>query len=196
MANYTFDATIPATNNDPSEDQPYMLNNNVSNQAIWDVDHIGFNQSGSGEHKSIQFHQPIPASSYVPVAFPVNPPQMFTNTVGSLPQLFYYSGSQSQSENQYTVGTNASTFLLGGLIVKTGMVTMTGVTTAFTYAALSPALEPFINDTISVLLSPANAQGALVGVTQPYVSSKNAAGFTVTSNLLAGSILYFFAVGY
>lgn len=193
MANYTFDATIPATNNDPSEDQPKMLNNNVSNQAIWEVDHIGFNANESGEHKAISFNQD---ASYVPVAFPVDTPKLFTNTVSGLAQLFYYSGSQSQSENQYTVGTNASTFLLGGLIVKTGMVTMTGATTAFTYAALSPALEPFINDTISVLLSPANAQGALVGVTQPYVSSKNAAGFTVTSNLLAGSILYFFAVGY
>lgn len=50
MANFPFNTTIPAANNDPSSDQPIMLSNNVSEAGIWDIDHIGFNSNDGGTH--------------------------------------------------------------------------------------------------------------------------------------------------
>lgn len=58
---FTFDNTIPAANNNPSSDQPLMLQNNVSIQAILGVDHITFNQSNGGQHLQVT----LPATTYV-----------------------------------------------------------------------------------------------------------------------------------
>lgn len=53
--NFSFYDDIPASGNNPSDDQPLMLINNVSNEAIWNIDHIGFNTNGSGTHTQITF---------------------------------------------------------------------------------------------------------------------------------------------
>lgn len=52
---FTFDNTIPAANNNPSDDQPIMLNNNIADVGIWGVDHIGFNSANGGTHAQITF---------------------------------------------------------------------------------------------------------------------------------------------
>ena len=51
--NLQFFTNIPATNNDPSVDQPNMLINNQSNNSIWNVDHIGYGQNLGGYHSTI-----------------------------------------------------------------------------------------------------------------------------------------------
>jgi len=52
---FTFNTGIPAANNDPSVDQPDMLSNNVSTNAILAVDHVTFNTANGGTHKQTTF---------------------------------------------------------------------------------------------------------------------------------------------
>lgn len=47
---WTFNSTIPAANNNPSDDQPEMLNNNISTAGIIATDHISFGQNNGGTH--------------------------------------------------------------------------------------------------------------------------------------------------
>ena len=59
MATWNFDSTIPATNNNPSQDQPKMLQNNVSTEGILDEDHYTFEStvngnSVDGQHKNLR----------------------------------------------------------------------------------------------------------------------------------------------
>lgn len=73
---FSFNDGVPAAPDNPSVDQPIMLQNNVSNQGIWAVDHIGFNAANGGQHQWTQF--PITSSFPTPptptgmssVAFP------------------------------------------------------------------------------------------------------------------------------
>jgi len=60
MTTWNFDSTIPATNNNPSQDQPKMLQNNVSIEGILDEDHYTFEStvngnSVDGQHKNLRF---------------------------------------------------------------------------------------------------------------------------------------------
>ena len=51
MTNFAYDNSVPATNNNPSDDQPDLLQNTQSAALIWDEDHIGFGQQNGGFHK-------------------------------------------------------------------------------------------------------------------------------------------------
>jgi len=53
---FTFSTTIPAAANNPSVDQPVMLQNNVATNGIIGVDHITFNTANGGNH--LQVHLP------------------------------------------------------------------------------------------------------------------------------------------
>lgn len=55
MVNYTFNDSIPASNNNPSDDQPLMLTNNQNLPALLSVDHVSFNENNGGTHKQITF---------------------------------------------------------------------------------------------------------------------------------------------
>jgi hypothetical protein len=55
MSSFIFNDAIPAAGNNPSNDQPIMLANNVANTGIWDVDHIGFNSVNGGKHTTVSF---------------------------------------------------------------------------------------------------------------------------------------------
>jgi hypothetical protein len=75
MTAYTFNSGIPASGNNPSNDQPLMLSNNVSNNSIWTVDHVGFNSVGSGgagssggQHNQITYN-----NIFAPSTLPQNP---------------------------------------------------------------------------------------------------------------------------
>lgn len=64
---FTFNSNIPAADNNPSDDQPEMLQNNQTHVAIWNVDHISFNNNDAGKHKQVTFQGEYPAGS------PTNP---------------------------------------------------------------------------------------------------------------------------
>jgi hypothetical protein len=61
MTNWAFNTGIPAANDDPSVDQPDMLQNNVSTNGIIAEDHIGFNINNGGYHQqTTMFNQSAP----------------------------------------------------------------------------------------------------------------------------------------
>lgn len=120
MTNFTYNSSIPASDHNPSADQPIMQTNALSIAGLVAVDHVGFGVNNGGQHTQITFNQD---ASYVPTNFPVNPPELFTNTVSGIPQLFFYSGSQANSANQYTIASNGSIVLFGGIIMKWAIVT-------------------------------------------------------------------------
>lgn len=64
---FSFYNTIPATPDNPSNDQPLMLINNQSIDSILAVDHIGFNSAGGGEHLQVTLNA-TPSYITTPVA--------------------------------------------------------------------------------------------------------------------------------
>lgn len=102
MTAFTFNVGVPATNNNPSVDQPDMLINNVSNNAIWAVDHVTFNTAGSGgagasggQHLQVTFNaKATPGAMVDPLAIvytfdgvanTVHPQLYFKNSQGIFP---------------------------------------------------------------------------------------------------------------
>jgi len=193
MTLFQYDTTVPATNDNPSADQPDMLVNTQSTNGILGVDHITFNLNNGGQHKAITFNQD---ASYVPVAFPVNPPQLFTNTVdgvgnalpGAVPELFFYSGSNAQSNTQYVSRPVGSVLLPGGIIMKWGAVA--GVTdgTAISF------VNAFPNNVFSLQVS-----GGTSSSPQPTInfsqSTLTTSGFTAKITGTQPVNLYYIAIG-
>lgn len=148
---FTFNTSIPAASNDPSDDQPIMLSNNVATSGIIAVDHVGFNTSGGGQHLQVTFN-----SNNTP-SLPASPPVLFTQINSGLPQLFFYSGDAAHSANQYNIiELNGSTVLFGGMVIKWGTSNFSGsssnVTVTFT--------NPFPNTLFAVVAIPFGGNGA------------------------------------
>jgi hypothetical protein len=177
-----YNLNIPLASNNPSVDQPNMETNNNSIATYVAIDHVAFNTSGSGQHNQVTFN-----SNNVP-ATPTTPPVLFTNTVGSLPQLFFYSGT---SPNQYQIaGNNGSVLLLGGIILKwsrSGGIASSGGT-ANTFASFG--LSPFPNNCFAVLVT-----NTLTGTLHSIgISGWSSTGFTATSD--SGAVGFaFLAIG-
>jgi hypothetical protein len=133
-APFIFTNSTPSANMPPSQSQPLMLQNFASTQGILGVDHVTFNNETGGLHKQVTFTQ-TPAAP-VPT-LPTDPPVLFTmpNILNGVPQLFYYSGSDTQSSTQYINALQGSTFLLGGIIIKWGSM---GVPGPVTFASAFP----------------------------------------------------------
>jgi hypothetical protein len=88
MTNFPFDDTIPAAANDPSNDQPLMLQNNASTKGIIGQDHITFGLANGGYHTIIHFsNQGSDPGAIGGVG------QAYTKTVSGDQQLFYESGN-------------------------------------------------------------------------------------------------------
>ena len=75
---FTFSTTVPAAPDNPSVDQPDMLQNNVATNGILAVDHITFNLLGGGEHKQVTFNgKNVPGAQTEPKSV------LYTNNVGA-----------------------------------------------------------------------------------------------------------------
>jgi hypothetical protein len=123
-------------------------------------------------------------------------PVAFTKIVDVLPQLYFYSGTEAQSKDQYTRDTNFSTFLMGGLILKGGVFSATVNSNAVTYSTLSVPLAAFPNNTLAVFFTNKNTTN---GRASNYnVTAMTSTGFTVTITANAGANfdIMFVAIGY
>jgi hypothetical protein len=83
---FTYNNSVPAAANNPSNDQPDMLTNAQSVEGIINVDHITFNTLGGGQHKQITFNNKnVPAAQTDPQSV------CYTNsgTASSVSQMFY-----------------------------------------------------------------------------------------------------------
>lgn len=76
---YTFNSTVPASNNDPSIDQPKMLTNNQSENSIWQADHFGFNVNSSGYHQQARMPN---RTTYNGTGLSPNPPTVISTFGG------------------------------------------------------------------------------------------------------------------
>ncbi len=194
---FKYDGNIPNPPADPADDVGQMQINSASISSLLAVDHVGFNVAGGGQHKQVTFN-----SNNVP-ASPTTPPILFTNTVGSLAQLFFYSGAQANSADQYYIAspgggtgqTETSTMMLGGLILKTGIVTVTGGPTNVTF------VKKFNNTCLTVVAQPINAGAPTVVNDYVYVSNASATLFQATAVRRTSAVsntvgFYYIAIGY
>jgi hypothetical protein len=188
MTLYVFDTGVPAANDNPSEDQPDMLTNNMSTNGLIGTDHITFNIDNGGQHKQVTFNQDAAQGfPYVPT-LPATPPVLFTYPVNGLSQLLYYTGTAAQSSTQYVTLTNGSVLLLAGIIMKWGVVTLPG--TGFNQSV--PFVNPFPNNCFSVVAS--NAQ--ITSVTLSSVVAFNTNGFTAVKSSSSGTLtISYIAIG-
>lgn len=186
MANFDFFPSIPATNNDPSSDQPNMQTNNQSINDWSAVDHVGYNTVDGGTHKQVTF-----SSNNTP-SLPTTFPTFFTDITTGLAQPRFYSGSAAQTSSQYVPTVSpGSTFALGGILIKWGTVSIAGSTSSQVVSYVSA----FINATLSVVLTATNQNGAGRTV---YISATSSSGFTVSVvNANTQPITYnYIAIGY
>lgn len=156
MPNFSFNTSIPASNNNPSLDQPEMLTNNQSTDGILAVDHVTFNANDGGTHLQVSF-----SSNNTP-SLPTNFPTLFTGTLGGttgsgLSELFFYSGNAAQSSNQYKISANGSVMLFGGIILK--WATVTGNLVSTTFASLG--LNDFPNNVFAASATPKSGSGVV-----------------------------------
>lgn len=140
--NLGYNNNVPFSSNDPADDQPQMLLNTQSISSWCNIDHYGYKNANGGLHRQVTF-----AGNNVP-STPVSPPVLFTQISNSLPQLFFYSGGSTKTTDQYTLTSEGSTFLFGGIIMKWGFVSFTGGSTHKAGDVVFP--KPFPNDCFNV----------------------------------------------
>lgn len=199
MTFFSFNDAIPATNNNPSVDQPDMLTNNISTQGILGIDHYSFNDNDGGWHKQVT----LPSL----LAIPAIPPRqatlgtIYTKTVQvavgpvTAPTVFYspgnagieyqitrtndgVSGFFGQFVNNYNgVGvdfTGGWTFLPGGLYFQYGLFQPTGGFVAKTGTINFPVQfinPPFIVQPVLISKVGGTSQTHVVSVIDTSVSS-------------------------
>jgi hypothetical protein len=199
MSTFSYNTGVPAANNNPSVDQPEMLVNTASIASIIAVDHVGFGGSiggGDGRHNQVTFNSnnvPTLPATLLKV-FANNQDGNGNNLPNGLSQLFTYSGTDVQSQLQYTLNSGSSAYgsvlLQGGLILKFGLVTGISETAVTVNWATAPA-QPFPN--------------VCFGAVASQVSSGNAGSIIATSTTTStirlvasagtGILAYYIAVG-
>lgn len=135
---FTFNDAIPAAPNNPSADQPDMLQNNISTNAILDVDHITFNTANGGKHKYVRIPTPV-----APVVTGTQEWEVYTGNsafdVGMIDMFFARPNNAGNDTLLRTTAisnsANGYTQLFGGLIIQWGTSTKTsGGSTSFPIA--------------------------------------------------------------
>ena len=92
---YPINITIPATNDDPADDQPLMQGNFQNINSLFMVDHVEGGTPGNGQHEQVTYFQkngPFAPAGQSSVAFtaagtddPTNPQHFWQNAVGIFP---------------------------------------------------------------------------------------------------------------
>lgn len=198
---FSYIPNTPIATNDPADDQPNMLTNFQSIGAWTEVDHIGFNVANGGYHKQITFNDVAPAAvpgTPVSVLFTNNQDGLGTALPNNFSELFFYTGNNAASKNQYYIaqtsnlpvtGTEGSTLVTCGIILKWGVITNPPSTSsrALTFKSAFP------NNCYSVQVTPDfTSTSAVRSATVSLVSNT---GFTVYTTSSAFTSIYWFAVG-
>lgn len=138
MTTFTYDNTVPAASNDPSNDQPLMLTNAQSIASIWDVDHIGFGAANGGTHNKATLR----AQGSVPVSIADEIILYSKDDSNAVPQLFFAPESAATPVQMTTkpsgaaavsIGANGYTFLPGGLLLQWGSTVLNTTSQAITF---------------------------------------------------------------
>lgn len=151
---FTYTTGIPATNNDPSVDQPDLLINTNSVNSLLDVDHVSFNAQNGGTHKQVRYSskntpgaQTDPQSTAFTAngtADPTVPQHFWKNSQGTYPMSALKAFTVITPSNvAHTQGNNYNIASLAG----------SGTTATITLNANTV----FGNDVVVVATQPENA---------------------------------------
>lgn len=185
---FIFNDGIPAAGNNPSNDQPIMLSNNVANAAIWEVDHIGFNTNGGGLHEQVTFlaNQTAPGLPSGSVAALYS--NLNNGIFGNLSSLFFQDSStlsrQLTNLSLVTTTPGATGF---GIRTPWGLILNWG-SSAIATAGTTISFQVGYTTTPTVLLTPATPTRTL-GAT-----AVGTANFVAASSPLSDTG-YFLAIG-
>lgn len=190
----SYDPTKPAANDPPRNDQGPMQTNFASIKTLIDVDHVDFANGQYGQHKQVTFegnNPPSPPPPGVPVT--VTPPILFVNNQDGagnnlpkpLSQLFFYTGADTEAQNQYISQPTGSVLILGGIILKWGTITGTNAGNPITF---TPA---FPNNCFSLVLT---SQEPAIS-SSPAVTTVTKSGFIAFRSSGGNQTLYYIAIG-
>lgn len=114
MTSFTYNV-VPVSSNDPSQDQPQMLQNTNSINSLLGVDHVSFNSAGSGgagasggQHLRVTYNDktPAPAAQVDPLSLSYTK----SGTASTVSQLFYKTQDaelQTSAIRAWGFGTSA-----------------------------------------------------------------------------------------
>lgn len=169
---FPYSTTIPATNNDPADDQPLIQQNFASISQLIEIDHVGFSGPNAGTHQRVTF--PNNNTPTVPTAIVGGNSigTLFTAAgLGNINQLFYYAGGTNTTSDQYKLAMNGSTFLFGGIIAKWGGTGAIGDNGSVSFASAFPN-NCFV---VQLTITDPNATSKTINIK----GSPNTSGFTV-----------------
>lgn len=106
--NFTYNASIPASGNNPSSDQPIMQANAQSISSLIAIDHVGFNANNGGYHQQVTLNDTASPGSQ-------------TN-----PQSVVYSSNGSADTNSQLFFKNQSGTFLLNCVKAFGVFTTSG----------------------------------------------------------------------
>jgi hypothetical protein len=136
---FTYNQTIPAGPNNPSNDQPVMLANALSIYNIENVDHFGFNLPNGGTHKQVTL-----TSEETPAIPTGANAVLFSQFLINQDFPFWKNGTKTytlglQDPTQSNVTTNGYLSVGFGLILQWGQaVTIAGGITPVTFPLKFP----------------------------------------------------------
>lgn len=186
MSNFTYTRGIPATNNNPSTDQPNMAVNTNSIDDLIAVDHVSFGQNDGGNHEQITF--PSSVSVVVPGAQTDPGASVYRNvgSASSVVELFY------KNQNAVLLLSCIKAF---GVFTSNSSISVTVLNNSFNVASMSSSGTTYtINLTSSVVtgnnvvvfITTANSSGAVTwSFTNPVLTiTYNATGPKVSFVIL------------
>lgn len=179
MTTFAFNTGVPASGNDPSVDQPDMLTNNVSDNAIWGVDHLAYGSAGSGgagasagQHLKVTYNSKTTPAPGTPVD-----PISISNTADatSAPAVPTATGSASAVAQEFFTNSNGK--------FPTSAIKAFGVFTATQIAGL---VTPFMGMNVVSITSSGLGVTYTIALTPNAVVGTTALVFATTSNLNRG----------
>lgn len=168
--NLTYTTGIPATNNDPSVDQPNMQTNTNSVDSWVEIDHHGFGDNQGGYHTIVHQDTTTPnartvnrTTSAAPVGFPsaiagIN--QLFSALVtapsGTDTQLFSLTGNNGLSQLTGNFTSSEGYCWCGGILIQWGgVVTSLNTTSSIVgFSSRNPNMINFPNSCFVVMTTP------------------------------------------
>lgn len=186
MANFTYNDGVPATNNNPTDDQPEMLLNTIAIQDLIDVDHITFNENDGGTHRQVTFaaneSAPGTPGTTVAVAY-VNSNAGISGTLSSL---FFQNATQNLGLTNLTLTTSGSNY---GITTPWGLIINFGDVATSQAGALVTFAIPMNNAQYSMMVTPNSNTFSLTA------QAGNLTATTVTVRASAAVTCWYLAIG-
>lgn len=202
---FNFNENIPATNNNPSADQPIMQINNASTKSIIAVDHLTFDSSGSGgagasagQHKRVTYNnKTAPAAPVDPIAI------AYTNNAATMAEAVGAATTVAQNFyiNQNGIFPLSCIRAFGNFTTLNNSNGAVGASNSFNVSTIVASGAPGAAGTIytiTLVAGSTNASNVVVLITvnsnANMLTLLNALSYTFVNGVLTITSLGFFAV--